>query len=116
MSTGMLHTLAPFLSSSFVRVPWPAHGPLAFQEFWRVTYLGKSDLLQDIPANVRDCLKALDDVYGGHLAAELSHDVESQSMVCCHAVFQYTQFDVNVRVYRQGLVYQTPSGAIPKSR
>jgi hypothetical protein len=82
LSADLLQALAPFFASAFVRIPSPAFGPLAFQAFWKATYHEKEEFFRDIPPKLRACLKAFDDAYGDNLAAGLSHDSDSQSMVC----------------------------------
>lgn len=80
-STQFLQTLTPFLASSFVRIPPPALGPLAFQTFWKETYHAKQEFLPHVPPRLRVCVKAFDDAYGTDLAAGLGHDTESQLVV-----------------------------------
>jgi len=65
-----LHLLAPFLASAFVRIPPPARGPMAFKRFWDETYKGSNIFLsagdaQSYPPEIRGCLKAFHEVFGG---------------------------------------------------
>jgi hypothetical protein len=82
LSTDLLQALTPFFTSCFGRIPPPAFGPLAFETFWKATYHGKQEFLRHIPAELKVCIKAFDDAFGGDLATGLSHDSESQSTVC----------------------------------
>lgn len=82
LSIQLLEDLAPLLSSSFFRIPPPALGPLAFQAFWKASYHRKEEFIKDIPTQIRVCMKAFNDAYGGDLAMGLSHDSESQSTAC----------------------------------
>src|ERR1700741_2432628 len=81
LSNRLLRDLAPFFASSFSHIPPPALGPLTFQEFWKATYHAKQEFLKGLPTQIKVCMKAFDDVYGGDLAIVLSHDSESQSTV-----------------------------------
>ena len=65
-----LHLLAPFLASAFVRIPPPARGPMAFKRFWDDTYKGSNisfsaEDSQRYPLEIRGCLKAFHEVFGG---------------------------------------------------
>ena len=65
-----LHLLAPFLASAFVRIPPPARGPMAFKRFWDDTYKGSNISFsagdaQRYPSEIRSCLKAFHEVFGG---------------------------------------------------
>jgi len=65
-----LHLLAPFLASAFARIPPPARGPMAFKRFWDDTYKGSnvsfsSGDAQRYPSEIRGCLKAFHEVFGG---------------------------------------------------
>ena len=65
-----LHLLAPFLASAFVRIPPPARGPMAFKRFWDDTYKGSNisfsaEDAQRYPSEIRGCLKAFHEVFGG---------------------------------------------------
>lgn len=65
-----LHLLAPFLASAFVRIPPPARGPMAFKRFWDDTYKGSNasfsaEDAQRYPSEIRGCLKAFYEVFGG---------------------------------------------------
>ena len=65
-----LHLLAPFLASAFVRIPPPACGPMAFKRFWDDTYKGSNISFsagdtQRYPSEIRRCLKAFYEVFGG---------------------------------------------------
>ena len=65
-----LHLLAPFLASAFVRIPPPARGPMAFKRFWDDTYKGSNISFsagdgQRYPSEIRGCLKAFHEVFGG---------------------------------------------------
>jgi hypothetical protein len=65
-----LHLLAPFLASAFVRIPPPARGPMAFKKFWDDTYKGSNISFsvgdaQMYPPEIRGCLKAFHEVFGG---------------------------------------------------
>lgn len=65
-----LHLLAPFLASAFVRIPPPARGPMAFKRFWDDTYKGSNISFsagdaQRYPLEIRGCLKAFHEVFGG---------------------------------------------------
>lgn len=65
-----LHLLAPFLASAFVRIPPPARGPMAFKRFWDDTYKGSNISFsagdaQRCPLEIRKCLKAFHEVFGG---------------------------------------------------
>jgi len=65
-----LHLLAPFLASAFARIPPPARGPMAFKRFWDETYKGSnvtfsSGDAQRYPSEIRECLKAFHEVFGG---------------------------------------------------
>lgn len=65
-----LHLLAPFLASAFVRIPPPARGPMAFKRFWDDTYKGSNvsfsaEDVQRYPSEIRGCLKAFHEVFGG---------------------------------------------------
>lgn len=65
-----LHLLAPFLASAFVRIPPPARGPMAFKRFWDDTYKGSNISFstgdtQRFPSEIRRCLKAFHEVFGG---------------------------------------------------
>jgi hypothetical protein len=82
-SQDALTALAPFLTSAFVHIPAPAHGPIAFERFWRTTYharfLGKFGWV--CPERIKLCLKALDDVYGGEMMGGISEETESHLSV-----------------------------------
>ena len=65
-----LHLLAPFLASTFARIPPPARGPMAFKRFWDDAYKGSnvtfsSGDAQRYPSEIRGCLKAFHEVFGG---------------------------------------------------
>jgi len=65
-----LHLLAPFLASAFVRIPPPARGPMAFKRFWDDAYKGSNISFstgdaQRYPSEIRGCLKAFHEVFGG---------------------------------------------------
>jgi hypothetical protein len=65
-----LHLLAPFLASAFVRIPPPARGPMGFKRFWDDTYKGSNVSFaagdaQRYPSEIRGCLKAFHEVFGG---------------------------------------------------
>ena len=65
-----LHLLSPFLASAFARIPPPARGPMAFKRFWDDTYKGSnvtfsSEDAQRYPSEIRGCLKAFHEVFGG---------------------------------------------------
>jgi len=65
-----LHLLAPFLASAFARIPPPARGPMAFKRFWDDTYKGSNVTFsfvdaQRYPSEIRGCLKAFHEVFGG---------------------------------------------------
>jgi len=65
-----LHLLAPFLASAFARIPPPARGPMAFKRFWDDTYKGSNVTFSSVdaqryPSEIRGCLKAFHEVFGG---------------------------------------------------
>lgn len=80
-SIDTLQTLEPFLISAFTRIPDPAVGPLAFENFWRKTYHSQPHIKKQIPDNVRVCLKAFSDWRDNSLAEGISLDSQSQSTV-----------------------------------
>ncbi|KAF7980499.1 hypothetical protein HWV62_38002 [Athelia sp. TMB] len=61
------------------RVPPPAICPLAFEAFWKGTFHNRTEFLNNLPVDIRDCLRAFDIGFGGHLGAGLPPDPESQS-------------------------------------
>ncbi|KAF7985574.1 hypothetical protein HWV62_3851 [Athelia sp. TMB] len=80
LSTILLQTLGHFLLSGFQgRVPPPAICPLAFEAFWKGTFHNRTEFLNNLPVDIRDCLRAFDIGFGGHLGAGLPPDPESQS-------------------------------------
>jgi hypothetical protein len=80
-SIDTLQTLEPFLISAFTRIPDPAVGPLAFEDFWRKTYHSQPHIKKQIPDNIRVCLKAFSDWRNNSLAEGISLDSQSQSTV-----------------------------------
>ncbi|KII86624.1 hypothetical protein PLICRDRAFT_177378 [Plicaturopsis crispa FD-325 SS-3] len=78
VSTETLHAMSPILSAAFVRAPPPAHGPLAFEKFWRATYYCATEIEIEYPDSIKTCLRAFDDVYDRGLAAGLSIETDSQ--------------------------------------
>jgi hypothetical protein len=76
-----LETLSLFLSSAFTRIPPPALGPMAFEAFWRTTYMETEKVRRNYPERIKLCLKAFDDAFGGNLSLGLSFDSESQLTV-----------------------------------
>ncbi|KAJ7069654.1 hypothetical protein C8F01DRAFT_1113489 [Mycena amicta] len=52
--------------------------PDAFEKFWAASYHGRDELLQQCPPNLKTCLKAFTDVFGGSLAGGLSLEPHSQ--------------------------------------
>ncbi|KAK7048529.1 GLOBIN domain-containing protein [Favolaschia claudopus] len=56
----------------------------AFESFWRATYHGREEFYDLYPDNIKTSLKAMNDVYGGSLAANLSpgpSQMESSSVI-----------------------------------
>ena len=80
-SIDTLQTLELFLISAFTRIPDPAVGPLAFEDFWRKTYHSQPHIKKQIPDNIRVCLKAFSDWRNNSLAEGISFDSQSQSTV-----------------------------------
>ncbi|KAH7919238.1 hypothetical protein BV22DRAFT_1075479 [Leucogyrophana mollusca] len=79
LSPVTLASLSTFLAAGFVRIPRPALGPIAFEKFWRATYYRQTHFYDDIPANVRACLRAFQDAYGGDLSIGVTHFTDSQT-------------------------------------
>ena len=61
----LLHQFAPFLVSSFHRIPPPALGPIAFKRFWDLTYQGSYASSSSYPEAIKRCLRAYHEVFGG---------------------------------------------------
>ncbi|KAJ7288150.1 hypothetical protein C8J57DRAFT_1279246 [Mycena rebaudengoi] len=51
----------------------------AFDSFWRATYHGRQEFYEFYPENMKTSLRAIGDVFGGSLAADLSLDVDSEA-------------------------------------
>lgn len=77
----VLVSLTPFLVSSFKRESTKALGPLAFEKFWRSTYHKHPHFSPRYPEQIKLCLRALCDVMGGSLDANLSLDIDVQHRV-----------------------------------
>ena len=78
-SAETLSKMTLFLASSFVRIPSPALGPLAFEKFWRATYHKHECISGACPPRIKACLKGFVDAFGGDLIAtvDMTDDTDS---------------------------------------
>jgi hypothetical protein len=81
LSLERLVAISPFLATTFVRVPYPAIGPAAFESFWRDTYHELRQYIPFYPDRLKACLMAIADVCGGSLGEGLSMGNETQTTV-----------------------------------
>ncbi|KAL0961384.1 hypothetical protein HGRIS_006337 [Hohenbuehelia grisea] len=105
-----LQDLSKFLASAFVHFPRPALGPVAFRDFWTMKYHGIDDIYRECPEDVKECIRAIDEAYGGNLAVGFSMDSESdlttpRSVVSDSQPSRYgSDFDQVAQSPPQGLV------------
>lgn len=89
-----LHLLAPFLASAFVRIPPPARGPMAFKRFWDDTYKGSNISFsagdaQRYPSEIRECLKAFHEVFGGDPPTGITFGSSQTTTVGVHVLSRF---------------------------
>ncbi|KAI0826919.1 hypothetical protein BC628DRAFT_1436598 [Trametes gibbosa] len=75
----ILAALAHFLSSAFVHVPKPGHGPVAFSEFWTHVQPSLKGTRASYPEEIKTALYACRDVFGSSHSEDPSFDTESHS-------------------------------------
>ncbi len=88
MSADTLEILAPFFCSAFVRIPEPAHGPLAFCEFWAHIQPSLAHLVGAYPETIMAALRASHDVLGIDVPSGLSleTDIDGRSLAVVRIV------------------------------
>ncbi|KAJ8469957.1 hypothetical protein ONZ45_g16715 [Pleurotus djamor] len=78
LHANLLHEFCDLFIAAFKRPRSPGLGPTIFKTYWQASFLGHQEFVNAYPDALKQCLRAYDDVFGSHLAVDLS-TVDSSS-------------------------------------